>query len=86
VYTDIASGYSSSSDANEPPDVDPIKLVEKWKTELMTKLGLKENRIVIINGGGTEAGPNVEVWVVPPGVSIPQPVEEETEPEEPPSF
>ena len=50
------------------------KLVEKWKSELRDKLGIKENRIFIIHAGANEHhGGTLEVWVVPPGASLPDP-------------
>ena len=49
------------------------KLVEKWKAELVKKIGVKESRIFILNGGGTSDKPLLEVWVVPPGASLPDP-------------
>jgi hypothetical protein len=50
------------------------KLAEKWKSELRDKLGIKENRIFIIHAGANEYhGGTLEVWVVPPGASLPDP-------------
>src|SRR5205814_4498600 len=49
---------------DEPPDIDQAKLVEKWKSELETKLSINEGRIVIIHAGATEfQGGTLEVWV-----------------------
>lgn len=65
----------------EPPDIDEAKLVEKWKSELQDKLGIKENRIFIIHAGADEyKGGTVEVWVVPLGASLPDPYASDEEP------
>lgn len=59
---------------DDPPDIDPVKLADKWKTELMEKSGIKENRIIIINSTADENRQGeVEVWVAPPGASLPDP-------------
>lgn len=73
VRSEIPSGEKVDL-PEEPPDIDEAKLVEKWKSELRDKLGIKENRIFIIHAGADEyKGGTVEVWVVPPGASFPDP-------------
>jgi hypothetical protein len=58
----------------ELPDIDQAKLVERWRSELQEKLGIKENRIFILRPGAEELkGAQVEVWVVPLGASLPDP-------------
>ena len=59
---------------DEPPNVDQNKLVEKWKTELQEKFGVKEARIFILQAGAQENIPaTVDVWIVPPGAALPDP-------------
>ncbi|HEU0144159.1 MAG TPA: hypothetical protein VFQ47_05185 [Nitrososphaera sp.] len=59
---------------DEPPDIDPLKLVEKWKSELMEKYRIKESRIIVIHAAADEVNKGtVEVWVVPLGVALPDP-------------
>ncbi len=62
----------------EPPDIDQFKLVEKWKTELIEKYSIKENRVFILKAapGGSQV---VEAWVVPPGAPLPDPHADEVE-------
>ncbi|HEY7783149.1 MAG TPA: hypothetical protein VIB00_00390 [Pyrinomonadaceae bacterium] len=68
---------------DEPPDIDPVKLVERWKSELL-KLGIKESRILVVNAGAQDYGPVIDVWVIPPGASLPDPhAEDEGNPVEP---
>lgn len=58
----------------EPPDIDPLKLVEKWKAELTGKLGVKESRIIVLPATADETNEGtVEVWVVPTGAALPNP-------------
>ncbi len=59
---------------DEPPDIDPSKLVEKWKSELMEKYKINESHITIIHAAADEVHEGtIEVWVVPPGVALPDP-------------
>lgn len=59
---------------DEPPDIDPLEMVEKWQAELKEKLGIKESRIVEIKAAADEFNEGtVEVWVVPPGAPLPDP-------------
>ncbi|MDQ6651176.1 MAG: hypothetical protein M3Y84_00355 [Acidobacteriota bacterium] len=60
----------------DEPDVDQSKLVETWKSELQEKFGIKDSRIFIIQAGAREFnGGTIEVWIVPPGASLPDPYE-----------
>jgi len=57
---------------DEPPDVDPMKIADKWKAELIEKSGIKENRITIIPAAADEFRQGqIEVWVAPPGIPLP---------------
>jgi hypothetical protein len=49
-------------------------LVEKWRSELKEKFGIKENRIIVIPAAADESNEGtVDVWVVPHGVALPDP-------------
>jgi len=59
---------------DEPPDIDPLKLVEKWKSELTGKLGIKESRVIVLPATAEETNEgSVEVWAVPAGGALPNP-------------
>ena len=71
-------------DPKEPPDVDLVKLVEKWRARLSKEYGVGEHRVTVLVAVPAEddwrAG-RVEAWVVPPGAALPDPsaVEEVSE-------
>lgn len=68
------AGREQYTGPDEPPDIDPVKLVEQWKSELTEKLGIKESRIIVIHAAADEYnGGTVDVWVVPPGAPLPDP-------------
>lgn len=78
------------SQVAEPPDVDLIKLTEKWKGQLMKDYGVNQNRVMIVPAAAKDfnAG-TVEVWVLPPGAALPDPnpIDQETaETENPEEF
>jgi hypothetical protein len=59
---------------DEQPEIDPQKLVAKWKTELVDKSGIKEGRVIVISAAADETNEGtIEIWVVPPGGSLPDP-------------
>ena len=59
---------------DEPPDIDTLELVDKWKAELMEKSGIKEDRIIVIHAAADESREGeVEVWIVPPGADLSDP-------------
>lgn len=59
---------------DEPPDIDVLLLVEKWKSELVEKCGIAEEQIVIIRAATDETySGTIDVWIVPPGASLPDP-------------
>jgi hypothetical protein len=59
---------------DEPPDIDTLKLVEKWRSDLKEKFGIKESRIIVIPAAAGESNEGtVDVWVVPPGAPLPDP-------------
>jgi hypothetical protein len=63
-----------SASADEPPDVDLMKLVEKWKAQLGKEYGVKENRITVIPTATDEYKEDtLEVWIVPAGAALPDP-------------
>ena len=74
------------SATDEVPDVDPAQLVEKWKKDLVEKYGIGENRLVVIVAPARDeyrVG-EIETWIVPNDVALPDPYAiEEEEPEEP---
>lgn len=59
------------------------KLIERGKTVLVEKYGLKKDNLVTIFGGYRSAV-TVELWVVPANASLPAPTPEERKAEEPP--
>lgn len=68
------AGREQDTGPDEPPDIDPVKLVEQWKSELTEKLGIKESRIIVIHAAADEYNDGtVDVWVVPPGAALPDP-------------
>lgn len=73
---------------DEPPDVDFVQLVERWKADLVKEFGVgayRLNVIVVPPVAGSASGGSVETWIVPPGVAPPNPfaAEEEEEAREP---
>ena len=58
--------------------------MQKWKKDLQEKLGIDENRIIILKAGAQDIDLTVvDVWVVPIGAPLPDPHPAETEmPEE----
>ncbi len=59
---------------DDPPNIEPVKLADEWKTELVEKTGIKANRITVINATADEIREgNIEVWIAPPGVALPDP-------------
>jgi hypothetical protein len=69
-----SSPVDSSVETNEPPDVDLMKLVDKWKAKLGRDYGVKENRITVIPAAPDEYNADtLEVWVVPAGAALPDP-------------
>lgn len=61
-------------DPDEPPDVDVLELVEQWKQELK-KSGVDEHRLVVmvVPTKADQTSGEIETWVVPPGVPLPDP-------------
>jgi hypothetical protein len=57
---------------DEPDDIDTQKLGEKWKSELVEKFGIDENRIFVIKAAADEFREGeIDVWVTPPGIPLP---------------
>ena len=65
-------------DPNELPDVDVLKLTEKWKAEFK-KNGIGEHRLIVMVMPAREyqSGGGLETWVVPPGALLPDPSADE---------
>jgi hypothetical protein len=60
--------------ADSLPEIEPLKLAERWKDELTKKLGIKANRLIVLPAVASESyDAGVEFWVVPPGVALPDP-------------
>ena len=60
---------------NEPPDIDLLQLVEKWKTDLAKSYKIDEGRLIITVAAATEdfSGGTLETWIVPPDATLPDP-------------
>jgi hypothetical protein len=79
---------------DEPPDIDLLQLIEKWKKDLVKEYRISENRMVVLIAPARDEfeGGRIETWVVPPDAPLPDlypPQEEETgetQEENPPSF
>ncbi len=57
---------------DEPDDIDTQRLGEKWKSELVEKYGIDENRIFVIKAAADEFREGeIDVWVTPPGIPLP---------------
>jgi hypothetical protein len=70
----LIEGGEKSTLPDLPPDIDPSKVIEKWKTELTEKYGIKESRIIVLTGAPDEYNNGmIEVWAVPLGVALPDP-------------
>ncbi|HKG14731.1 MAG TPA: hypothetical protein VKB12_15490 [Pyrinomonadaceae bacterium] len=71
-------------DPEEPPDVDMVKLVEKWKARLSKEYGVGGHRVIVLVAVPSEddwrAG-RLEAWAVPPGAALPDPSAAEGESE-----
>lgn len=62
------------ADPDEPPDVDVLRLAEKWKAEFK-KNGIGEHRLIVmvVPSHEHQSGGELETWVVPPGALLPDP-------------
>lgn len=74
--------------AEEPPDIDFLELIEKWKKDLAKEYKISEDRVIVMTAAARdefESG-RIETWVVPPDTPLPDlyPPQEEfiEEPEE----
>lgn len=58
----------------EPPDIDALKLAEKWKSEMAEKYMINENRIIVMPVDADEINEGtINAWAVPAGVDLPNP-------------
>ena len=70
---------SDQTDNATSPPADIPKLVQKWAADLAAKK-IQSNRIVILFGPGREFETSaVEMWIVPAGLPLPDPLAEEPE-------
>lgn len=77
----VAAGPAAGQilEPDEVPDADPARLVEKWKGELLKLYGIGENRLVVMIAPARSeyrVG-EMEAWIVPNGVALPDPAEAE---------
>ncbi|MBA2734914.1 MAG: hypothetical protein H0U54_18780 [Acidobacteria bacterium] len=58
---------------DEPPDVDLLQVVEKWKRDLVKEYQISENRMVVMIAPAQEEYQegHIETWVVPPDAPLP---------------
>jgi len=92
VNADEASDAAINEPAapEEPPDIDLLQLVEKWKRDLEQDYGIGQDRIVVLVAPmQAEFSPaQLETWAIPPDAALPDPyaveeVAEEFEDSEP---
>ncbi|HJU54347.1 MAG TPA: hypothetical protein VJ715_07245 [Pyrinomonadaceae bacterium] len=78
----------------EPSAEDFMRLIERWKSELVTNYQIDQTRLIVTVALETEQYPggSIETWIVPKGAPLPDPyppreeIEEFVEEENPPSF
>jgi len=59
---------------DDPPDPGIVKLIEKWKLDLVGKSHVDNSRVLIIPAAADEENQgSVEVWLLPPGIAVPNP-------------
>lgn len=64
-----------------PPNIDPLKLAEQWKSELIKKHRINETRITVLTVAADDFNEGtLEVWVVPAGAALPDPYTSNNEP------
>ena len=83
--TVVSEESPSEAAVDEPPDVDLLQLVEKWKKDLVKEYKISENRMIVVVAPARnefDDSGKIETWVVPPGATLPDlypAQEEETE-------
>jgi len=76
----LAATVEKLSD-DEPPDIDPQKLTDKWRSELTEKLGIKSGRIIVLAAAANEFNEGtIEIWIVPRGADLPDPYRTDDDP------
>lgn len=74
VIHPLVKSVDKETAPDEPPDIEPLKIIEKWKAELAEKYGIKENRIFLLTAAPDESNSGmIEVWAVPLGAALPDP-------------
>ncbi|HEX8176886.1 MAG TPA: hypothetical protein VF543_17480 [Pyrinomonadaceae bacterium] len=65
---------------DDQPNIDPAKLVEKWKSEMVEKYGINGNRIIVmpVDSARVNEG-TIEAWAVPAGAALPNPYDSDYE-------
>jgi hypothetical protein len=66
-------------DPDEPPDLDPARLVEKWRADLRSKYGIGDQRLVVqfVPPQDESNTGELEAWAVPMGAAPPDPYAED---------
>ncbi|MEO6392549.1 MAG: hypothetical protein ABIP75_11900 [Pyrinomonadaceae bacterium] len=74
VRPKLGSDDPDSSPLGEP-EIELGKLADKWKSQLLSKFGIKDDRFTILLAPSTETVLNntIEVWVLPAGAALPDP-------------
>ena len=82
----VAEEVTAEPEDKEPPDINLVELVEKWKAALKKEYGIGDERLVVMFvPARDEYNEDVlEAWVVPQGVAMPDPfaIEDEEAPED----
>jgi hypothetical protein len=62
------------TEPDAPPEVNVLELVAKWKKELAGKANVDDSRVLVIPAAATDENQGtVEVWLLPPGIAVPNP-------------
>jgi hypothetical protein len=77
VRPPLAPGFRDPEIAtmpDEPPDVDLLKLIEKWKIQLAKNYQIESRRIFVITATARDGNDaTIETWIIPPGAPMPNP-------------
>lgn len=82
----VAEEVTAEPEYKEPPDINLVELVEKWKAALKKEHGIGDERLVVIFVPARDEynADELEAWLVPQGAAMPDPfaVEDEEASEE----